>query len=394
MNIQLELLLPIPILEEIISFSLLCVKLTFRLTCKRFLQFTTNLFFPTFTTTLCGNINGYQDGDFTHAQFNSPCFGALDASSTILYVSDMHNHVIRKIDLYTNQVTTLYGTPMKGGWKDGVASEARFYGPSGLALHESENLLYVSDSRNHVIKSVNLLNNKVDIVAGNINIYKKADGIGEEAPFQFPEGLALDSISRHLYVADRINHAIRRIVLDERRVETLCGTEEGYKDGPFKEAMFRHPYNIVWNSEVQELYVSDSWNHVIRVLSLERKTVSTLCGISKIKGRENGDASQVEFSYPTGLGLDSYAQYLYVSDNDHVIRKISLVGEKKASLFCGIRGKVGNKNGFFPTFNFPTGIVVDPHSHTLYVMDRQNHKLRAIVNKRKELDSKCNKSAQ
>lgn len=225
MDIQLDLLVPIPIMEEIISLSTISSKLTFRATCKRFLRFTTTHFFPIFTTTLCGNIYGYKDGELTHSQFRNPFFGVLNSSCTILYVSDHHNHVIRKIDISTNQITTLCGNPLKRGWKDGMSNKAHLWRPTGLALNEKENLLYVADSCNHVIRSVNLIDGRVDTLVGipgkEGGKNGRKNGIGQEATFTSPGGLALDTVSNILYVASRNNHSIRRVLLNEEKWK-LC----------------------------------------------------------------------------------------------------------------------------------------------------------------------------
>lgn len=386
MNPQLELMLPIPIVEEIISFSTLSTKVTFRATCKRFLHFTTEQFFPTFTTTLCGNKNGYEDGDFVSAQFDEPVFGILNSSSTILYVSDYNNHVIRKMDLVAKRVTTLCGTPTKLRWKDRMSNEAQLWHPAGLALDKEGNLLYVADTYNHVIKSINLVDETVSTIAGIPGKRGVKDGVGNDATFDFPAGLALDSISSHLCVVDRNNHSIRRVFLKDKKVESLCGTgKKGYKDGSFDEATFTYPWNIVWNTEMQELYVSDCYNHIIRVLSLKNRTVSTLCGTPGVRGYENGVHTQTKFKYPMGLEFDAQSQCLYITDRNDVIRKVSLLEKRKVTTFCGTPPKGGEKDGVFSSFHSPGGIVMDTHSHSFYVIDTGNHKVRKIHDKKKAL---------
>lgn len=379
MDPQLKLIVPIPIIEEIISLSALAEKVTFRITCKRFLQFTTKHFFPILCTTLCGTTYGYQDGESIRVLFKAPHFGVLNAFST-LFISDYYNHVIRKIDLNTHQITTLCGTPMKKGYKDGKGSHAQFECPSGLALDEKQNLLYISDLWNHRIRSVNLTTNIVNTV-----IPKNNGGLDRsEVPLKCPCGLAFDPISNYLYVADKNNHSIRKISLNEKKIETLCGgLRKGYRDGLFEETLFHYPNDIALNLQAQELYVSDSWNHAIRVLSLRNRRVSTLCEPLEV----NGDATQPKFNFPRGLGLDTHSHYLYVSDEDHVIRRISLLGKMEIDIVCGTPREAGDKNGLFPTFHDPRGIVVDARRHSLYIMDCGNHKIRKITDRMKTLSN-------
>lgn len=277
-----------------------------------------------------------------------------------------------------NQITTLCGTPTRYGFKDGIGKEAQFHSPTGLVLHEREKLLYISDSRNHVIRSMNLIDGRVTTIIGK-----------EELAFYGPKGLALDSTSNSLYMADEGNHSIKKILLKERKVETLCGGEykeySGYRDGSFKEVLFNAPFDVTLNSKTQELYVSDAGNHAIRLLSLNNKTVKTLCGTPGVRGYENGIATQSKFQFPGGLTLDNQSQCLYVTDYNYVIRKISLLDQGRVSTFCGTPGDAGSKDGLFPSFNSLEGIVFNSHSHTFYVMDCREHKVRKIIDRKKAL---------
>ena len=67
-------------------------------------------------------------------------------------------------------------------------------------MNEKEKVLYVSDSGNDAIRIVNLIDGRVDTLCGN-GKGGRDDGIGNEATFKYPEGLAFDAISNYLYVA-------------------------------------------------------------------------------------------------------------------------------------------------------------------------------------------------
>ena len=106
--------------------------------------------------------------------------------------------------------------------------------------------------------------------------------------------------------------------------------------------------------------------------------MSTLCGTPLQEGCEDGIHNQAKFNSPCGLGLDINSNCLYVTDANHVVRKVSLSGEVRVSTLCGIAGEYGNRDGLNPTFKFPKGIVVDSCSGSLYVMDSSNNKVRKI----------------
>jgi hypothetical protein len=117
-----------------------------------------------------------------------------------------------------------------------------------------------------------------DLVAGE-GARGYRDGPFFSALFNFPQGLAIDPDGKFLYVADRDNHRIRVVLLDEaNRVETLAGTgSRGSADGGFSRAEFNRPAALALISKNQ-LAVYDSGNRKLRLVDLSRKTVTTLAG--------------------------------------------------------------------------------------------------------------------
>lgn len=77
--------------------------------------------------------------------------GKLTATRDHVYVSDSSNHRVLVVDIVTGLVKQVYGSGLPGR-KDGVAEEAEFNGPQGLAVNG--NLLYVADTENHLIRKV------------------------------------------------------------------------------------------------------------------------------------------------------------------------------------------------------------------------------------------------
>ncbi|WP_160112161.1 IPT/TIG domain-containing protein [Aquimarina sp. AU58] len=100
-------------------------------------------------STFAGNTSGFADGNGTAAQFNSPT-GIIVDTAGVIYVADNGNDKIRKI---TPQgvVTTLVGST--SGFADGTAVSAQFDSPFAITI-DTDNHLYVSDSRNHKIRKI------------------------------------------------------------------------------------------------------------------------------------------------------------------------------------------------------------------------------------------------
>jgi sugar lactone lactonase YvrE len=93
------------------------------------------------------------------------------------------------------------------GSADGIGANASFNVPIGLAVDASRNL-YVADSNNNSIRKITPAG-VVSTLAGS-STPGFADGIGAAAAFQLPTGVTVDA-DGNLYVADWKNHAIRKI---------------------------------------------------------------------------------------------------------------------------------------------------------------------------------------
>ena len=115
-----------------------------------------------------------------------------------------------------------------------------------------------------------------DLVAGEGDTGYR-DGPFQSALFNNPQGLATNPEGTELFVADRENHCVRVVFLEENnRVETLAGSgKPGFKDGPFDQALFNKPTVLAFLSG-NRLAVFDSGNAKIRVLDLDQKQVNTL----------------------------------------------------------------------------------------------------------------------
>ncbi|MNX95648.1 Serine/threonine-protein kinase PknD [compost metagenome] len=140
-------------------------------------------------------VPGFVDGSYSAARFNYPIGVAMDASGK-LYVSDQHNNRIRRIDTDL-QVSTFAGN----------GDPALFNGPHDLAVDAAGNVL-VADHDHNQIKQI-APDGTIRVIAGS-GEYGLADGLGSQASFNEPFGIAVDA-SGSIYVGDRNNHRIRLI---------------------------------------------------------------------------------------------------------------------------------------------------------------------------------------
>lgn len=208
---------------------------------------------------------GDEDGEKLLATFNVPADIAIKQSDLTLYVADAFNNKIRVISP-EGEVSTLAGLRARG-YRNGPGPQALFYRPVSLALNAEETELYVSDLLNHRIRKIDLATGFVSNFAGD-GVSGFRDGPVEEARFNEPLGITVDRDGT-MYVADSENHSIRMI--KNGKVTTLAGTDvAGLQNGSGKEARFNEPYHLVISRNGGSvLFVVDRMNNVIRRVLIE-----------------------------------------------------------------------------------------------------------------------------
>jgi sugar lactone lactonase YvrE len=342
-------------------------------------------------TTLAGaaGTSGYHEGMGTMARFDSAGGMATDAAGN-LYVADTFNSLIRKVELATTNVTTIAGAPPASGSADGMGSEARFFNPTGVAS-DGADTLYVADTLNFTIRQIALSSGVVSTVAGTAGAGGSTDGVGANARFCAPTGLAL--AGGNLFIADgegALNTApappvfifsdeVRRLTVANGQVTTLAGADDQAPsiDGIGPAARFQSPFGVAIDRQ-GNAYVADSGSHTIRKLVTATGEVTTLAGTLGLAGSDDGIGSDARFNAPLGVALDPIGD-LYVADTgNNTIRKI-VVSSGVVTTIAGTPGETGSADGFGTAarFAFPAGIAADGGGN-LYVADENNATIRKI----------------
>ena len=272
-------------------------------------------------STLAGTgIGGYRNGSALDAQFYYPHNIALDNSKNLYIVVNVFNPSIRKLS-ETGTVTTLAGGGPQG-FADGNGISASFWGLAGIGVDNSGNV-YVTDSGNQRIRKITASGNVTTLAGAGTAGFSDGNGVG--AFFSGPSGVAVDS-NNNVYVADSGNHRIRKITPSGIVTTFAGGGFSGWGNGSFLDgigtnARFNYPGGLAVDS-VGNVYVSDTVNNRIRKIS-SSGVVSTLAG-SGNTGSFDGIGELSSFNYPVGLAVDSFGN-VYVSDTqNHRIRKITI----------------------------------------------------------------------
>lgn len=266
--------------------------------------------------TVGGGGVGREDGPADRATFHHPQGLALMGET--LLVADTENHLIRAIDTETFEVKSVAGTGEqsfdRAGGKRGTSQGLN--SPWDLAVEGST--CYIAMAGAHQIWRLDLPMGLCRAWAGS-GRENLVDGPAESAALAQPSGLAL--IGNHLYFADSEVSAVRRIDMAAEQVETLVGRglfDFGDVDGDAKRARLQHPLGVAaWGAKV---LVADTYNHKIKELDPEARTIRTLHGDGK-PGTDRGDALAL---FEPG-GLHAAGGDLYVADtNNHRVVRVAL----------------------------------------------------------------------
>jgi sugar lactone lactonase YvrE len=276
-------------------------------------KITTNGVVTTFAGQL--GISGSANDTGTNAQFNSPSGLAFDKNGN-LFASDTGNDTIREITS-AGVVSTFAGIAGSSGFADGAAGGAQFNSPLGIAVAPN-GTIFIADSGNHCIREIS--GGNVSTFAGSPGIWGSADGVGTNAQFNGPVGLAFDSRT-NLFVSDANNDTIRKITPDGT-VTTFAGAagRDGSTDGTLSSARFRSPAELAFDKK-GNLFVADSLNQTIRKISTNG-IVSTVSGAAGIFGMSDGANGAGRFYNPYGLAIGADGGLMMTDTYNELVRAV------------------------------------------------------------------------
>ena len=282
--------------------------------------------------TVAGHPNtGFVNSIGTNARFGLPTGAVIDASGDVIVV-DQFNNCIRKVTP-GGAVTTLAGSIT--GFADGTGPVARFSSPHSVAVDYSTRNFFVTDTVNHRIRKVTP-NGVVNTLAGS-GTSAFANGAGTGASFSHPRGIAVDSSTGDVIVADTHNYRIRKVT-PGGVVTTLAGSGwASLVDGTGTDARFALPFGLAVGS-TGNVIVADTYNNCIRKVT-PGGVVTTLAGSGAI-GFVDGEGTAALFGHPYSVAEDS-SNTIYITDTgNHLIRKLTPDGVVK--YFCRNRSELDN----------------------------------------------------
>jgi len=197
-------------------------------------------------------------------------------------------------------VVSVFAGNGTAGSADGLGHEANFRWPWGIAIDQRNGDIYVSDAMNRIRK----INQQ-----GYVSTFAPS--------FSDPTGLCISEREDCLYIVETYTHAIRRLHLRTGVVSLVAGGNgEGFLDGDGAAAKFRHPRGVAYVSNDGSLLVADTGNCCIRRIKFQgrRTVVATIAGTARKSGIDDGDPLKSRFLYPYFLCVDDACSTCYVAD--------------------------------------------------------------------------------
>ncbi|MEQ8789543.1 MAG: hypothetical protein RIC55_24830 [Pirellulaceae bacterium] len=280
-------------------------------------------------TTVAGSGGKGYSGDggpAVSAELNEPYEVRFDADGNMFFV-EMQNHLIRRVDAKTGKISTVAGTGQRGyGGDGGPAVKARFAQPHSIAL-DGKGGLYVADIGNHRIRRIDLESGTVDTIAGNGE--KKLPVEGQTAqgnPLIGPRALFISGDV--MWIALREGHSVWKLDMQTGKLHHVAGTgRRGYSGdgGPALEATFDGPKGIALDAAGENVYVVDTENQAIRRINLKQNTIDTVAGggpKTRGYGGDGGPATEAKMDRPHGICVGPDGA-LYIGDtNNHRVRRV------------------------------------------------------------------------
>ena len=386
------------------------------------------------TTTIAGTgVLGYSGdgGKATDARLFNPSGVAVDKSGNI-FIADLYNYRIRKVSLYGTpspenddfpvptptsaptaepvrvpEVTSIptmvpsiaerdYGNQIVGTMKSGysgdggAAIDARVSRPYGVAVvNASINALglvdiYIADTDNSCIRLVSKATSNITTVAGTgtVSGYSGDGGQAINAKLSHPSSVAVDT-SDNIYIADTDNHCIRMVTKSTGVITTVAGIGglSGYSGdgGRAVDALLMFPYGVALDVS-GNIYIADTDNHCIRMVTKSSGMIDTVAGtgLSGFSG-DGGLATSAHISLPYAVITDASGN-IYIADTyNHCIRMVTkrtgIIVTIAGTGVSGNSGDWGNATG--AKLCYPHGVAVD-ESGNIYIADTFNNRMRIV----------------
>jgi DNA-binding beta-propeller fold protein YncE len=251
------------------------------------------------------------------AALNQPYELAWDKAAN-LFIVEMGNHCVRRVDAKTRVIATIAGTGRPGFSGDGGAAvSGQFNQPHSIAFDPAGDL-FICDIGNHRVRRIDMKAGTISTWSGTGEAKTAADGAPiTGSPLNGPRALAFSPDGK-CYLALREGNAV--LLLDPRAntLRRVAGTgKKGFtgNGGPALDATLSGPKCVSLDA-AGNVYLADTESHSIRYIDAKKGTIELLAGTGTKGDGPDGDPLQCRLARPHGVFADRDGS-VFIGDSEN-----------------------------------------------------------------------------
>ena len=239
-----------------------------------------------------------------------------------IYIADMQNHSIRKVDAKTGVISTFAGSGKAGYSGDGgPANKAELKQPHSIQFG-ADGDLYICDIGNHVIRKVDMKTNTISTFAGTGKAGATPDGAPiKGTPLKGPRSLDVDK-DGNLWLVTREGNQVFKLDMKSQTIHHIAGTgKAGFNGngGPAKQADLKGPKGVAIDAE-GNAWLADTESHTVRMINAKTGNLELIAGTGEKGDGPDGDPLKCKMARLHGIYVDADGSIFIGDSESHRVR--------------------------------------------------------------------------